>query len=186
MRWRTRRRRPDRLRAARRRRDHALAIVLLSVAAVSPGAAQSLYVSPEGGWSERRGLALGARVGSELVRGLEVVGQGLVFFPDEDALGDPGVDVRRSAWQVAGNVLYVFDPARAISPYVGAGVRYGRATLTIVVDDLRARDRATGIDPHLLGGVRLPRLPASPFVEVRGGDGAWTMTFGGRWLLRPR
>lgn len=160
--------------------------VLLSVAGVAPAVAQSVYVSPEGGWSERRGLALGARIGSELVRGLEVVGQGLVFFPDEDALGDPGVEVRRTAWQAAANVMYVFDPERALSPYVGVGARYGRATLTIVVDDLRAKDRASGVDPHLLGGVRLPRLPASPFVEVRGGDGGWTMTFGGQWLLRPR
>ena len=161
-------------------------VVLLSFVGVTPAIAQSVYVSPEGGWSERRGLALGARIGSELVRGLEVVGQGLVFFPDESALGDPGVGVRRTAWQAAANLLYVFDPTRALSPYVGVGARYGRATLTIVVDDLRAKDRASGVDPHLLGGLRLPRLPASPFIEVRGGDGGWTMTFGGRWLLRPR
>ena len=156
------------------------------VGLMAPLAGQAVYATPEAGWSERRGLALGGRVGSEVLTGLEVVAQGLVFFPDEETVGDPGVDVSRTAWQAAVNLIYLFDPNRALAPYVGAGVRYGRSSLTIVVDDLRARDRRAGVDPHLLGGLRLPRLPASPFIEVRGGDGAWTATVGGRWEIRSR
>ena len=71
---------------------------------------QTLYATPEAGWSEFRGITLGARIGAELMGGLDVVGQGLVSFPDVDGVADPGVSVDRSAWQVSGNLFVRLRP----------------------------------------------------------------------------
>lgn len=151
-------------------------------AAVAAGAgeaaAQQWYATPEAGWSDLRGIAVGGRVGAKVVGGLDLVGQGLVFFPDESGVGDPGVAVDRSAWQLSTNAMYVFDRSRVLSPYVGAGVRYGASDLTVVVDGLRASREQSGFGMNFLGGVRFPRIPAAPFVEVRFGDDTWTLTGG--------
>jgi opacity protein-like surface antigen len=141
-------------------------------------AGQQWYATPEAGWSDLRGITVGGRAGVEVVGGLDLVGQGLVFFPDESGVGDQGVAVDRSAWQLSTNAIYVFDRRRALSPYVGAGVRYGASDLTVVVDGLRASRGQSGFGTNFLGGVRFPRLPAAPFVEVRFGDETWTLTGG--------
>ena len=149
----------------------------------TPGSAfgQALYATPEVGTSQRRGPALGARLGAQLVGGLDVVGQALVFFPEEDGVADPGVGVSRTSWHASANLLYFFDRDRPIAPYVGVGLRYGRATLEVIVDGLRAREVADGFATNLLGGVSLPRLPGRPFVEYRGGGtGGWVLTGGAR------
>ena len=62
--------------------------------------------------------------------------------------------------------------------YVGAGGRYGSASLTLVVDGMRASRKQDGFGTNVLGGVRFPRLPGHPFAEVRWGDETWTLTFG--------
>jgi opacity protein-like surface antigen len=143
-----------------------------------PVEAQRLYATPEAGWSDLRGLTVGARVGAEIVGGLDLTLQGLLFFPDESGVADPGVGVERSAWQTSANAIYVFDRTRGMAPYVGGGLRYGASSLTLVVDDLRASRRQEGFGTNLLGGVRLPHLPGHPFLEVRFGDDTWTLTFG--------
>lgn len=157
----------------------------LGAAAAAEVVAQTVYGTPEVGTSELRGPAIGARLGIEVVGGMDVVGQALLFFPDEEGVADPGVGVRRSLWHGSLNVLYVFDRSRGLAPYVGAGVRYGRASLSVVVDGLRARDVRGGFSPNVLGGARLPRLPGHPFVEYRsGGGGGWVLTAGAHLALR--
>jgi len=153
---------------------------LLAALALGPqeSAAQQWYATPEVGWSDLRGITVGGRVGAEVIGGLDLIAQGLVFFPDESGVADPGVAVSRSAWQLSTNAIYVFDRARALSPYVGAGLRYGAADLTVVADGLRASRGQSGFGTNLLGGVRFPRLPAAPFVEVRFGDETWVLTGG--------
>ena len=123
----------------------------------SPLAAQSWYVSPDVGWSENRRAAVGGRVGVQLVGGLDLVGQALLFRPEQDALGDPGVGVSRGAWQANANALYVFDRTRALAPYVGTGLRYGRARLSVVADGLRSRVSSAGVD----GGFPAATAPKS-------------------------
>lgn len=153
-------------------------VVLLLVGLPARIDGQQLYATPEAGWSDLRGFTVGARAGAAVVGGLDVVLQGLVYFPDESGVADPGVDVARSSWQASANAMYVFDRSRGIAPYVGAGVRYGVASLTLVVDGLRASRRTDGFGTNVLGGVRFPRLPAHPFAEVRWGDETWTLTVG--------
>jgi len=165
-----------------RRWSHALASLLVVWAAIAATAgevaAQRWYATPEAGWSDLRGLAVGGRVGAEVLGGLDLVGQGLVFFPEESGVGDPGVAVDRSAWQLSSNAIYVLDRTRILSPYLGVGVRYGTTDLTVIVDGLRASRGQSGFGTNVLGGVRFPRLPADPFVEVRFGDDTWTLTGG--------
>jgi len=140
--------------------------------------AQAAYASPEVGWSEIRGLTVGGRIGRELVGGLDAVVQGLRHFPDEEGIVDPGATAERSSWQASANLTYAFDRDRAISPYVGVGGRYGRATLTVVSGGHRAGQIRSGFGVNLLGGVRLPRLPWTPWIELRGGEELWTLTGG--------
>ena len=156
----------------------ALILCVAVSARADEAAAQQWYATPEAGWSDLRGITVGGRVGAEVVGGLDLVGQGLVFFPDESGVGDRGVAVDRSAWQLSTNAMYVFDRDRPLSPYVGAGVGYGVAGLTVVVDGLRASRGQRGFGTNFLGGIRFPRLPAAPFVEVRFGDETWTLTGG--------
>ena len=151
-------------------------VLLMPRATIVEG--QQLYATPEAGWSDLRGLTVGGRVGAVVVAGLDVAVQGLLHFPDESGVADPGVDVDRSSWQASANAMYVFDRTRVLAPYVGVGLRYGSASLTLVVDDLRASREVDGFGTNLLGGVRFPGLPAHPFVEVRWGDETWTLTFG--------
>ena len=136
--------------------------LLLGSAVGAPAAAQHLYATPEVGWTELRGATIGGRVGLHVVGGLELVGQALLFFPDEDGVADPGLAVSRGSWQLNGNVLYHFDPSRAIPPYAGLGMRYARAHLSLPVDGLRSTSTRAGWKPNLILGVRLPRLPADP------------------------
>jgi opacity protein-like surface antigen len=156
----------------------AAAVALALVGGSDAVEAQRLYATPEAGWSDLRGSTVGARVGAEIVGGLDLAMQGLLFFPDESGIADPGVRVERSAWQMSANVIYVFDRTRGIAPYVGGGLRYGASSLTLVVDEQRASRRQDGFGTNLLGGVRLPRLPGHPFLEVRFGDDTWTLSFG--------
>lgn len=139
---------------------------------------QQLYATPEAGWSDLRGFTVGGRAGAAVIGGLDLVLQGLVYFPDESGVADPGVDVDRNSWQVSANAMYVFDRTRGIAPYVGVGGRYGAASLTLVVDGMRASRKQDGFGTNILGGVRFPRLPGHPFAEVRWGDETWTLTFG--------
>lgn len=176
-------------RIRRRRLATSVAFVAFSSIALTSmpadASAQSMYASPELGVSKHRGPAAGARVGLPVFGGLDLVAQGLVFFPDEEQTADPGVAVDRSLWHASLNAIYVFDRSRAFAPYVGVGGRYGRSTLSIVVDGLRARAVDARFSPNVLGGVRLPRLPGTPFVEYRsGGGGGWVLTAGGSWTFR--
>ena len=148
---------------------------------------QIVYAGPEIGGSQRRGPTVGARVGLEVIGGFDVVGQLLVFFPEEAGVAEPAVDVSRSLWHGSTNLMYVFDRGRAVAPYVGAGVRYGRASLSVVVDGLRAADVRDGFSANVLGGIRLPRLPGRPFLEYRGrGGGGWVLTAGASVVLASR
>lgn len=158
-------------------------VTVLLVGHPGPAVTQTLYATPEAGWSEFRGITLGARIGAELMGGLDVVGQGLVSFPDEDGVADPGVSVDRSAWQVSANLLYVFDRSRAVAPYVGVGIRYAQTRLSVVVDGLRASRGRGGTDANLLGGLLFKELPGLSFLEFRGGRGPWLFTGGGRWAI---
>ena len=164
------------------------AAAVLTLMTAHAAQAQTLYGTPEFGVSQHRGPAFGARAGLRVAGGLDIVAQGLVFAPDEEQTADPGVDVDRSLWHGSLNAIYVFDRSRALAPYVGVGVRYGRSTLAIVVDGVRARGINAGFFPNVLGGVQLPRIPGRPFVEYRGGgDGGWVLTGGGSWtLIGPR
>jgi opacity protein-like surface antigen len=162
------------------------AAAALTIGSASKLQGQQLYATPEVGWSDLRGVTVGGRAGVAVVAGLDVALQGLLYFPDESGVADPGVGVDRSAWQVSTNALYVFDRTRAIAPYVGAGVRYGKASLTLVVDGVRASREQGDLGANVLGGVRFPRLPAHPFLEVRWGDETWTLTVGVLPKLRAR
>ena len=154
--------------------------LLLGSAVGAPAAAQHLYATPEVGWTELWDATIGGRVGLHVVGGLELVGQALLFFPDEDGVADPGVAVSRGSWQLNGNVLYHFHPSRAISPYAGLGMRYARAHLSLPVDGLRSTSIRAGWKPNLILGVRLPRLPADPFLEWKNSNGLWVVTGGAR------
>lgn len=153
----------------------------MSLLGSGDAAAQAAWASPEIGWSEIRGLTVGARVGRELVGGLDIVMQSLWHFPDETGIVDPGASAQRSSWQASANLTYAFDRTRPISPYVGLGTRYGRATLTVVSGGYRAGQVRTGFGVNYLGGVRLPRLPWTPWIELRGGEELWTLTGGVQW-----
>ena len=80
----------------------------------------------------------------------------------------------------------VFDRSRSLAPYVGVGLRYGRAGISLVVDQLRATEIRSGFGANLIGGIRLPALPAEPFIEYRAGDEQWTVTGGVRWSIGRR
>lgn len=162
------------------RRRALTAVVLAGALVVGPThlEAQQRYVTPEAGWSALRGLTIGGRAGTSVIAGFDVALQGLVHFPDESGVADPGVDVARNSWQLSANAMYVFDRSRSLAPYVGGGVRYGSASLALVVDGVRASRALDGFGTNVLGGVRFPRLPGHPFVEVRWGDQTRTVTFG--------
>lgn len=156
----------------------ALGLVGVLLAGSTHIEAQQRYATPEAGWSALRGLTVGGRAGTAVVAGFDLALQGLVHFPDESGVADPGVDVTRNSWQVSANAMYVFDRSRALAPYLGGGVRYGSASLALVVDGVRASRALEGFGTNVLGGVRFPRLPGHPFVEVRWGDQTRTVTIG--------
>jgi opacity protein-like surface antigen len=161
-------------------------LALAGLGTASPLTAQGFYATPEAGLSEHRGMTIGGRVGHPVVAGLDLVAQGLIFFPDENGVADPGVAVTRSAWHTSLNALYFFDRTRGFAPYVGVGLRYGRASLSVIVDGLRAAEVDSGVSRNILGGAQINRLPGRPFIEYRtGGPGGWILSAGGHFALSP-
>ncbi len=153
------------------------------VVAPQQGAAQDTFVAPQGGWSEFRRLTLGGQVGQRLVGGLEVMVEGLVFFPEQAESTTARVFVSRSAWQANTALLYAFDRTRRAIPYVGVGASYAKNSRTVVVDGVRARLAVTGWTPTAIIGLRVPRGGVTPFVEWRNElrrDNQWVVVGGVR------
>ncbi len=165
----------------------AIACLLVAFAAcVAEGAAQTLYGGPEGGWSDLRRYTLGARLGAEVVGDFDIVGQALLHFPEEGLLADPGVAVARRAWQSSLALLWTFDRARRLAPYIGAGFMYRESHVSVTVDQRRARIARIGFEPVLLGGLRLTRGGTHPFLEIRSAEDSWMVTFGATFPIRGR
>lgn len=162
-----------------------IAVALMAAALIAlcsvPASAQSAWLSPTVGWTEIRGFTVGARIGHEVRAGFDVAAQGLLAFPDESGVVGPGSTAKRSSWRTSANLIYTFDRTRALSPFVGVGARYGRATLTVVSRGYRSADARGGFGHDLFGGVRLPRLPYTPWVEYRRSGDLTIWTGGIEW-----
>ena len=161
-------------------------LLLITALATAPTEAQVSYATPEAGWSSRRSVVLGGRVGREVFGGFDLVLNGLVSFPDASRTVDRPASARRSSWQTSLSVAYVFDRSRAFAPYAGAGGRWRRATLSIDADGFRSTAVQSGFGFDLFGGVRFPRLPAEPWLEYRSGGESWTLTGGIQWRFGER
>lgn len=126
----------------------------------------TLYVAPQGAWSENRDFAAGLRVGLELERRVSIVAEGVHFFPGTDGIAEPGVGVSRSVDRASLNVLLTLNPGHRVQIYGGLGMGYLRSRLALTVDG-----REEGINRRRWVTNRLIGLRASlgrygtPFLE---------------------
>ena len=160
-----------------------LGVVLAFAGALSEAQAQSpgqVSVGAEVGWSESRRGGVGARVDWNFWDQAHLVGQGLLFFPDESGFADPGVGVDRKSWQLNANLIYDLD-RRRIYVYGGGGVSYGEGSLTLNVDGVEATATNESWAGNLLLGFRRPTGTWRPYAEGKiefWRDGEWVITSG--------
>ncbi|MEQ9401275.1 MAG: hypothetical protein RJQ04_19065 [Longimicrobiales bacterium] len=164
----------------------AVCVALAPAAARGQAPVLDAFVAPQAGWSEFRRLVVGGQAGLRLLGGLEVAGEGLLFFPDEASATERGVHVDRNAWQLNAHLLYSFDRTRRLIVYAGPGASWARNTRSVVVDGVRSRLELTGWAATVLFGARWPRPYGEPFAEWRTEltrESQWVVTAGVRLAL---
>ena len=115
-------------------------------------------------WADDAEFGVGARAMVDLTpltNGLEAIGSFDYFFPDQPL----GADI--NYWEINANLAYVFRGVPSLAPYLGGGLNFAHASVSIDALGVPVGGSNTELGLNLLGGARMNAGPVQPFGELR-------------------
>jgi len=115
-------------------------------------------------WADDTEFGIGARAVLDLAQlssGLEAIGSFDYFFPEQPL----GADI--NYWEINANLAYVFQGLPSLAPYVGGGLNFAHASVSVDALGIPIGASNTELGLNLLGGARFNMGPVQPFGEMR-------------------
>lgn len=139
----------------------------------------TLAVGPEISYSPDRRMGLGGRARWTLPNGVNLVGQGIFFFPGAEGVAEPDAKAKQRWWQANLNATSAPD-AWGGWIYFGAGAVYTRRTLELEHNGFSVASTGSRWFMNILVGAQIPGASRTPFVEAKRElrDGRWVFTTG--------
>lgn len=139
----------------------------------------SLAAGPEVSYSRDRRIGIGGRARWTLPNGVNLVGQGIFFFPGADGVAEADAKATQRWWQANLNATAAPDTWGGWI-YLGAGAAYTRRTLELEHEGFSVTSTGSRWFMNILVGAQIPGGARTPFVEAKRElrDGRWVFTTG--------